>query len=79
MFLRAAREHNLDPAASFYVGDRLRDVLPAQQLGGTAILVRSPQSELKEAQRLGFITLTDSLEKAAELIIAMIDAPREQP
>ncbi len=79
MFLRAAREHNLDPAASFYVGDRLRDVLPAQQLGGTAILVRSPQSELKEARRLGFITLTDSLEKAAELIIAMIDAPREQP
>lgn len=39
LFRRAAHEHRLDLARSFYIGDRLRDVAPAAQLGGTAILV----------------------------------------
>lgn len=77
MFLHAAREHDLDVAASFYVGDRLRDVIPAEQLGGTAILVRSPESELEEAHALGFISVADSLEEAVDVILGMIDAPRE--
>ena len=37
MFLRAAREHGLDPAASWYVGDRARDVAAAGgRWGGAA-------------------------------------------
>jgi histidinol-phosphate phosphatase family protein len=39
MFERAARELGLDLAASFYVGDRLRDVEAGLALGGTGILV----------------------------------------
>jgi D-glycero-D-manno-heptose 1,7-bisphosphate phosphatase len=45
MYLRAAREHALDLAASWYVGDRLRDVAATQALGGRPLLVRSPQTE----------------------------------
>jgi D-glycero-D-manno-heptose 1,7-bisphosphate phosphatase len=43
LFHRAAREHDVDLARSFFVGDRLRDVLPALDAGGTGILVgRAP-------------------------------------
>lgn len=69
MYLRAAREHGLDPAASWYVGDRLRDVSPARELGGRAILVRSAQSELGETEALSGIAVVDSLAEAAERIV----------
>ena len=39
LYLRAAAEHAVDPAASVYIGDRLRDVLPAGKLGGRAFLI----------------------------------------
>lgn len=45
LFRRAARELGLDPTRSWFVGDRLRDVLPARELGGRAVLVRSGQTE----------------------------------
>jgi len=38
---RAARDFGLDLAGSLYVGDRLRDVVPGEVLGGTARLVPS--------------------------------------
>ncbi|HEY8485251.1 MAG TPA: HAD-IIIA family hydrolase [Longimicrobiales bacterium] len=41
LFRQAAAELRLDLRASYYVGDRLRDVLPARVLGGTGILVRT--------------------------------------
>ncbi|HEX5727262.1 MAG TPA: HAD family hydrolase [Longimicrobiaceae bacterium] len=68
MFRRAAREHGLDLAASFYVGDRLRDVAPAERLGGTPILVRSPESELAEAGARG-VPVVASLAEAVERIL----------
>ena len=69
MYLRAAREHGLDVAASWYVGDRLRDVAPARELGGRAILVRSAQSELDEAEALREVAVVDSLAGVADLIL----------
>lgn len=69
MYLRAAREHGLDPAASWYVGDRLRDVAASRELGGRGILVRGPQSELDEADALRGIAVVDSLADAADLIV----------
>lgn len=39
MFVQAAREHGLDLARSWYVGDRVRDVAAGVELGGTGILV----------------------------------------
>lgn len=53
MYLRAAAEHGIDLARSWLVGDRVRDVVPARELGAAALLVRSPQTEIEEAERLG--------------------------
>lgn len=39
LFERAARELHIDLAASWFIGDRLRDVTPAARWGGTKILV----------------------------------------
>lgn len=41
LFRDAARDLGLDLSASFYVGDRARDVLPAEVLGGRGVLVRT--------------------------------------
>lgn len=41
LFQRAAADHQLDLGASWWVGDRLSDVLPAAQLGGTGLLVET--------------------------------------
>jgi len=68
MYLRAAREHGLDLAASWYVGDRVRDVAPARELGGRGILVRSPESELGDVHLAG-VAVVDSLVDAVDLIL----------
>ncbi len=68
MFLRAAREHGLELAGAFFVGDRLRDVAPAERFGGTAILVRGPQSE---AETPPYVQVVDSLAEAAERIVTL--------
>src|SRR4051812_46347069 len=52
LYERAAAEHDLDPARSWFVGDRRRDVVPAATFGGRGIqlLVEStPESERAEA------------------------------
>jgi D-glycero-D-manno-heptose 1,7-bisphosphate phosphatase len=41
MYRQAEATLGIDLASSIYVGDRLRDVLPALQTGGTAYLVRT--------------------------------------
>lgn len=66
MFVAAAREHTLDLARSWFVGDRLRDVTPALALGGRPLLVLSPQTERGEA---GDIPLVPSLAAAADHIL----------
>lgn len=68
MFLRAAEEFGIDLAASWYVGDRVRDIVPARELGGTGILVRSRQSELEAAHSGGF-EIVASLAAAVERVL----------
>ncbi|MFL5384225.1 MAG: D-glycero-alpha-D-manno-heptose-1,7-bisphosphate 7-phosphatase [Longimicrobiaceae bacterium] len=70
MFLRAAREHGLDPAAAWYVGDRARDVAPAEALGGRGILVRGAQTEPDAARSPGVAAVVDSLAEAVDLILS---------
>jgi D-glycero-D-manno-heptose 1,7-bisphosphate phosphatase len=65
MYLRAAREHALDLAASWYVGDRLRDVAATQSLGGHPLLVRSPQTEPDTRG----IPLVESVAEAVDIIL----------
>jgi len=68
MFLRAAREHDLDLARSWLVGDRLRDVSPAAQLGARAILVRSEQTEAGEAGT-SVVAVVGELTTAVEIVL----------
>jgi histidinol-phosphate phosphatase family protein len=42
LFLRAAHDHGLDLAESWWVGDQPRDVEPAASFGGRGVLLRSP-------------------------------------
>lgn len=51
LYRRAAADHDLDLGTSWYVGDKLRDVLPAQTLGGRGILVPSDQTPMAELER----------------------------
>jgi FMN phosphatase YigB (HAD superfamily) len=50
----ASAEHGIEAAASLYAGDRLRDVIPATELGGRGILIpgdATPGEEIAEAER----------------------------
>ena len=44
LYRQAAADLSLDPAASLFVGDRWRDVMPALELGGAGTLVPSPDT-----------------------------------
>lgn len=52
LFERAIAEHDLDPAASWFVGDRLRDVVPAAHWKGRALLVAREDGAFDEDERL---------------------------
>ena len=41
LYRRAAEDHGLDLQGSWWVGDRIRDVLPAGRLGGRGVLIES--------------------------------------
>ncbi len=74
MFLRAAEELGIDLAASWYVGDRMRDVTPAREWGGTGILVRSRQSELDAAEASGEVEVVNTLAEAVDRFLAVIQS-----
>lgn len=65
LFRRAVREHALDPARSVFIGDRLRDIEAARDLGGRAFLVRTGYGR-EEAKGAGKdVVVCDDLETAA--------------
>ena len=73
LYRRAAAALGLDLGASWYVGDRLRDVLPARTLGGVGILIPSeatPADDLDRARR-EFAVLA-SLDEAADRVIQSV-------
>ncbi|MEK6610540.1 MAG: HAD hydrolase-like protein, partial [Gemmatimonadota bacterium] len=72
LFERAAAEHNLDLAKSWFVGDRARDVEPALTLGGRGLLVvhEDQAEDVQRAARLGLARAADLL-AAASIIGAL--------
>ena len=48
LYRRAAQDHDLDVRRSLYAGDRMRDVIPGQRLGGLAVLVPSPETPVED-------------------------------
>jgi D-glycero-D-manno-heptose 1,7-bisphosphate phosphatase len=68
MYRRAAAEFGLDLADSYYVGDRVRDVAPARELGGVGVLVRTGYGAKEEARIPAGTAVVDDLGGAAHLI-----------
>lgn len=66
---RAARELGLDLARSVFVGDRLKDVRPADDLGGDAILVRTGYGREQEGDAPDDLVVRDDLPAAADYIL----------
>jgi D-glycero-D-manno-heptose 1,7-bisphosphate phosphatase len=69
MFREAERNLGLDLASSVYVGDRLRDVQPALELGGLGILVLTGSGEAASAQVPDGIEVVADLREAAHRIV----------
>ena len=71
MYERAAVVHNLDLARCLFIGDKARDVLPAQTFGARAVLIRSnytAQDDLDVAASLG-VPVVASLDEAVTLLL----------
>ncbi len=68
---RAALKLGLDLEASYHVGDRVRDVLPAMELGGQGILVRTGYGagEERKGGVPSEIRIVDDLTAAARWIL----------
>ena len=67
LFEQAIVEHQVDAASSFFIGDKLRDLLPAKSYGARGILVPSPETlpeDVATALAAGF-ELASSLADAA--------------
>jgi D-glycero-D-manno-heptose 1,7-bisphosphate phosphatase len=71
LFERAAEELGLDLQSSWWIGDRLRDILPAETLGGHGILVLTgdgmKEASLPEARRF---RIAADLDAAAESVVS---------
>jgi D-glycero-D-manno-heptose 1,7-bisphosphate phosphatase len=72
MYRRAAAELDLDLTASVYIGDRLRDVLPALELGGSGILLRTGYGREEARSAPPQIRVVDDLPAAAALAAALV-------
>lgn len=70
MHLEAARALGIDLAASFYVGDKVTDVIPAVELGGQGILVRTGYGSEHEASVPAGTWVVEDLRAAAERILS---------
>lgn len=77
MYRRAARDLGLTHAGSYFVGDKLSDVLPARELGGTGILVRTGHGAAEERRAaargdlFAGLRVVEDLAAAAGLIVGL--------
>lgn len=70
LFRRAADEHGLDLARSWYVGDKLRDVEPSRILGGRGILIRGPATPPDDVRNARpYFPVVDTLADAVDHIL----------
>jgi D,D-heptose 1,7-bisphosphate phosphatase len=72
MYRDAERNLGINLANSVYVGDRLKDVLPALELGGRAILVRTGYGAVEAARAPARVEVAANLPEAADMIVGKI-------
>lgn len=71
LFQRAAADHHLDLAASWWVGDRLSDLLPAAELGGKGVLVMTGDGPAHRGAALAkSFAVADGLDVAVDRILS---------
>ena len=70
LHLQAATEHRLDPRQSWYVGDRIRDVVPGDVLGGRGIMLAVESTPPADLAAAGSRTIVASLAAAVDMILA---------
>jgi histidinol-phosphate phosphatase family protein len=73
LFREAAETLELDTGRSVFIGDRIQDVLPAVQLGGTPILVRTGYGDESGAALPPGTVVADDVLDAAERLLAQQD------
>lgn len=75
LYLRAAESLGLELARSFYVGDKVGDVLPAKRFGGTGFLVRTGHGAKQASAAPEGVHVVDDLASAARRILAGSTGP----
>ncbi|MCH7977299.1 MAG: HAD hydrolase-like protein, partial [Bacteroidetes bacterium] len=68
LFERAIREHDIDPAQSFMVGDKVSDLIPARKLGIATALVLTGHGEDHQEATSADVVVTD-VAAAADWIV----------
>lgn len=71
LYRQAAERFTIDLAASWWVGDRLRDIQPATAFGGRGILLTqsAAEEEIRQAEAQGFATISHLPEAVERLIL----------
>lgn len=69
LYRRAAGELRIDLERSACIGDRVKDVLPARELGGAAILVRTGYGGQEEAGAPADVVVVEDLAAAADWVL----------
>ncbi|HUF52083.1 MAG TPA: HAD family hydrolase [Longimicrobiales bacterium] len=70
MYRQAAARLGLDLAASVYIGDRIKDVLPALATGGRGLLVRTGYGEQEETALPAGVAVAPDLDRAVRSLLA---------
>ncbi len=78
MYREAARDLELDLARSFFVGDRIKDILPARELGGRGVLVRTGYGAREEVDLPRDMEAVDGLPEAASWILERVENRRRE-
>jgi len=70
LYRQAAEQFNIDLPGSWWIGDRVRDLLPAEALGGHGILVLTGRGESESRkEKAGRFAQARDLSSAVELIL----------
>ncbi len=69
LYRRAATDHGLQLGASWWVGDRLRDVLPAECFGGRGLLIAQPPVNELSSPAAGRFPVVRDLAAAVDIIL----------
>jgi D-glycero-D-manno-heptose 1,7-bisphosphate phosphatase len=70
LYADAAREHDLDAKASWYVGDRIRDVAPGDHFGGRSVLLLVDSTPEADRAAASNRRTAKSLAEAVDFILA---------